>query len=391
MNEEITTIISQLSLQEFDLPPLFSLSRSNPDFYSSLKILREYISRTSAYVPTEYLSKILQLCKEEVCNPEISWILINLTAGPMCSELVELGVLEVLSNFIIDVNLEKVESGYWALSNIAGTDVDHRDLVCNYFLIDPGFHTIGIQQKKIWLLSNITQFSPFPMKYWYDISLIICKNSLICQELLNDCLNLLSNILLNTIYIAEVMPFTDFLLNLQNFEPYYYFSIFASLTSTGESEISHLLSNNFLQVCLKFFSNSSEDIQDLILQSIFNICIGPLAYTSQVISSGMLQELLKIINLPSSGNKEICIEIIREITKSQSFLKELKECGVINGLIHCINKNEYISPCICILYQFIDTPNFENTDIFSIFSQLSDEKLDNETRSKARLLLLKCN
>ena len=396
MCEELADAISILNLQDHSLPALLSPSiSSKSSLHQFLTSLHKFVSVSTQSLPSDYLRFLLSLATVPELQVRVSSILVNLTAGPMCTELVSMGILQLLREYTHQTNAELVEQAYWCFSNIAATDALHRDLVSETVFIQQA-RTVGIQQKILWMLSNILKQEPFPAQIWYEISINQCKNAILCKELQNDVLGLLSSILLDVDYISQIFEYgiAEYIMDLEDFDEYFYFSILYSLTSGTDTEVNFLINHHIIKIYTEYLLNSDKDIQNLILQGLYNLSLGPPAHIFHLLSSGIISNLANILQNPCINpfnNAGICVEILCELCKSKGFLEELVNSGVVELFIKCIENDFLVDCCICGLYQFINTNYIGKPEILRIFNQLLREDLGISVGTRAQSLLLLLN
>jgi len=130
----------------------------------------------------------LLLSSDEAILQEATWIVLNLAAGPteIVSSLVAAGCLPALIPLISHPNDDIASLVIWALSNIAGDSLEHRDLVIAQGAIEivmdllakPVQRPIEQLEGLTWFLSNLCRGLPSPPDHLVDLILPMLPVSL---------------------------------------------------------------------------------------------------------------------------------------------------------------------------------------------------------------------
>ena len=249
------------------------------------------------------------------------------------------------------------------------------------------YKSLKIQQKLLWLLSNVLRQTPYPSNNWYEVSIELCKITI--ETLTNDALELISNILLDISYIPVIINtgMASFLLSLESCDEDCYFDIIYSLTAGNETDIQYLIENNTLKIYSKNIRICSPNGQESILQGIYNISLGPPNQVHSILLSGLVNDIIFILKNNSIERCGLCIDILSILCGSKAFLFELFNLGVISIFIECLKNEINPSGCIFGLFSFI---NSEYLSIFALSSIENHLKLlnhDNNTAIMVNALL----
>lgn len=382
-------MISELDIIGRDLPSL-GLFTDNQSILLWLCSIRRYVSCLNPVLPLEYTKKILNLAGTGEYQVEVSWILANLTAGESCMDLVRLGVVEVLQDLTRNSDEAVVEHAYWGLSNIAGSGPSQRDLVCLSVQIWPS-NSLKIQQKHLWLLSNILKQEPYAEANWYTISIAICMSTIKDKALVNDTLELISNLLLNASYNPVLVSngLASSVLQLNEYDEEYYFSIIYSLTSGNE--VQYLIDNGVLSTFMARVLNTGYTARLYILQSIYNISLGPIGQVYQLISIGLVASIISVLSQSNKETTAVCIDILASFSTRKVFLQDLFDLGVLNAFTDNVSLKPCTRQCISGLYEFLNTNFLTKSIIHTLIIKINTQELDYETQSKLNSLIFLLN
>lgn len=130
----------------------------------------------------------LLLSQDEAILQETTWIVLNLAAGPtdIVAGLVSAGCVPVLIPLISHSNYDIASLAIWALSNVAGDSLEHRDLVISLGAIEivmdllskPIERPVDQLEGLTWFLSNLCRGLPPPPDHLVDLILPMLPVSL---------------------------------------------------------------------------------------------------------------------------------------------------------------------------------------------------------------------
>jgi len=107
---------------------------------------------------------------------EAAWTITNICSGTSehVQEIVQLGGLDATINLLSSTSTEVLEQAVWTLGNIAGDNVEYRNLCIQKNSMDrllavffnSHFHS-SLQRNTVWAMSNLVRSKPTPA--WQDI------------------------------------------------------------------------------------------------------------------------------------------------------------------------------------------------------------------------------
>jgi len=205
---------------------------------------------------------------------EAMWCLTNLASGPthIVRKLVAEGAVEALSKFINSSEPELVDQAVWALGNISGDSVEHRNAVCNSGVAEVLIRNIstaktmeyGVMTNSMWVLSNLVRGHPGPS-----------------NNLVREVLGVVPKVI-NLDY-EETLAETLWLL--------------ANASEGDTNRIQLVLNTGTVQRVISLLMHSNNRIKTGALRTIGNICTGDEVQTQTIIDNGGLDKIEAVLSV----------------------------------------------------------------------------------------------
>lgn len=227
----------------------------------------------------------LLLSPSEAILHEVIWIVVNLAAGPteVTAGLVAAGCLPPLVALISHNNDDISSLAVWALSNIAGDSLSHRDLVTSLGAIETVM-TLLSQPKELrtehlegltWFLSNLCRGFPPPPDHLVDLIL-----PMIPVSLEHESTSIVSDSCWILNYVTE---------------------------GKGEEGIDKVMSLGVEMWLIRLLSSKIPQVQVPALRTLGNILTGNDSQAQYLLNLGLIDHLS---NLLYSQNREIRKEVL---------------------------------------------------------------------------------